>query len=218
MFPEFKNAYDWRMLGYRRVTHEVRYQFDHHGVHMERTPVYHLVAAIAFLQAYRIAVLNDIPVPPYMLPILERSAEYLMKLVKPDFSTPMVGDADRDSLIDRKADDSPYEGMNNTLDPLDLNEIRAFFRVMAEITGRQDFLYFCSNGEKGAPPEEKCFSMQDPGFHVFRTGWDRKDSYFLITGVSLERGEKSAHSHLDAGHLELQVEGEDVLIDTEGIY
>jgi hypothetical protein len=30
----------------------------------------------------------------------------------------------------------------------------------------------------------------------------------------LERGESRAHSHFDAGHLELQVEGEDVLIDT----
>jgi heparan-sulfate lyase len=88
MFPEFKEANKWKMLGYRRVTHEVGYQFDQYGVHMERTPVYHLVSAGAFLQAYRIAVLNGIPVPQYMLPVLERTAEYLMKLVKPDFALP----------------------------------------------------------------------------------------------------------------------------------
>jgi hypothetical protein len=64
---------------------------------------------------------------------------------------------DRDSLVNRKADESPYEGMNNTLDPLDVNEIRAFFRVMYEITGREDFQFFSSNGEKGCPQMKGVF-------------------------------------------------------------
>jgi hypothetical protein len=214
LFPEFKKSNAWKLLGYRRVTHEVRYQFDHYGVHIERTPIYHLVAAIAFLQAYRIAKLNDIPVPPYMFPILEKTAEYLMRIVKPDFTLPMIGDADRNSLLNIKSDESLYEGMNITTDPYDLNEIRAFFRVMSELTDRQDFLYFCTRGEKGAPPVGKCFYMPDQGFYVFRTGWRQTDSYFMVTGVQLERGERNAHSHYDAGHLELQIKGEDILIDT----
>lgn len=214
MFPEFKQAREWMMLGYRRVTHEVRYQFDHEGVHSERTPIYHLTAAGAFLQAYRIAVLNSLPVPPYMLPILEKTAEYLMKLVKPDFTIPMISDADRNSLLCRRADEAVYEGMNLTQDPTDLNEIRAFFRVMSELTGREDFKYFCTGREEGSPPAEKCFSMPDQGFHVMRTGWGSKDSYFMLMGIQLERGERSGHAHLDAGHLELNIAGEDILIDT----
>lgn len=214
LFPEFKQAVEWEKLGYRRITHEVRYQFDHHGVHMERTPIYHLVAAGAFLQAFRIATLNDIPVPPYMLPILEKSAEYLMLLVKPDLTLPMIGDADRNALRDRRADPALYEGMNLTTDARDLNELRAFFRVMAELTGRQDFLYFATCRAEGAPPAHKDFSLPDPGFHVFRTGWEANDSYALITGTQLERGESNAHSHFDAAHLELHIAGEDVLIDT----
>jgi hypothetical protein len=214
MFPEFRRASEWRALGYRRICHEIRYQFDHYGVHIERTPVYQLVSTLAFLQAYRLAVLNRIPTPPYMLPILERSAEFLMKLVKPDFTLPMIGDADRISLAARRADDSPYEGMNLTTDPADLNEIRAFFATMAELTGREDFAYFASGREQGEPPKPLCFSMPDPGFHLFRTGWQSRDSYFLVTGTQVERGSNAAHSHADAGHLELHVEGEDVLIDT----
>ncbi len=214
MFPEFKRGAEWKALAYRRVTHEVRYQFDHHGVHMERTPVYHLVAAGALLQAYRIAVLNDIPVPPYMLPILEKSAEFLMLLVKPDLTLPMIGDADRDALLDRRSDPSLYEGMNLTTDPRDMNELRAFFRTMAELTGRQDFLYFATCRREGAPPWAANYTLPDPGFHVFRTGWGERDSYALITGTQLERGESASHSHYDAGHLELQIAGEDVLIDT----
>ncbi|MHB0877081.1 MAG: alginate lyase family protein [Anaerolineae bacterium] len=214
MFPEFKRAADWKQLGYRRLTHEVRYQFDHFGVHMERTPVYHLVAANAFLQGYRIATLNGIPVPPYMLPVLEQAAEYLMRLAKPDFSLPMVGDADRDSLLDRHADVSLYEGMNNSTDAIDLNEIRAFFRVMADITERKDFRWLATGRREGAPPVTHNFCMPDPGFHVLRSGWGPDDSFVMLSGTNLERGENRAHSHFDAAHMELQVRGQDILVDT----
>jgi hypothetical protein len=214
MFPEFRRASEWKDLAYRRICHEVRYQFDHCGIHIERTPVYHLVSLLAFFQAFRIAVLNKISVPPYMLPIIIRGTEYLMKLVKPDFSLPMFGDADRNSLIDRKADRSLYEGMNLTTDPKDLNEVRAFFRTMAELTGREDFLYFATGRKEGIPPSNRCFCMPDSGYYIFRTGWEEKDSYFAVTGTQVERGSNAAHSHSDAAHFELQVEGEDVLIDT----
>jgi len=214
MFPEFKRALEWQRLAYRRITHEVRYQFDHYGVHMERTPVYHLVAAGAFLQAYRIATRNGIPVPPYMLPILEKSAEYLMLLLKPDLTLPMIGDADRNALLERRSDSALYEGMNLTTDPRDLNELRAFFRTMAELTGRGDFRYFATCRQEGVPPAQKNCALPDPGFYVFRTGWEADDSYMLVTGTALERGESASHSHFDAAHLELHVAGEDVLIDT----
>ncbi len=214
MFPEFKRAPEWQRLAYRRITHEVRYQFDHHGVHMERTPVYHLVAAGAFLQAYRIATRNGIPVPPYMVPILEKSAEYLMLLVKPDLTLPMIGDADRNALLERRSDMALYEGMNLTTDPRDLNELRAFFRTMAELTGREDFWYFATCRQEGVPPAQRNYTLPDAGFHVLRTGWEADDSYMLVTGTALERGENAAHSHFDAAHLELHVAGEDVLIDT----
>lgn len=214
MLPEFKDSRKWKETGYRRAMNDVRYQFDHSGIHIERTPIYHLTAAGAFLQVYRLAVKNGIWTPPYMLPILERAADFIAKLIKPDLSTPMIGDADRNSLVTLRSDTSVYEGMNNTTDPADENELRAFFRVMAEITGREDFRFFATCGKEGRPPEEKCTAFPDAGYYIFRSGFERKDSYFLVSGTILERGENNVHSHYDAGHLELHVEGQDVLIDT----
>lgn len=214
MLPEFKDSRKWRETGYRRAMNDVRYQFDHNGIHIERTPIYHLTAAGAFLQVYRLAVKNNIWTPPYMLPILERAADFIAKLIKPDLSTPMIGDADRNSLLTLRSDTSVYEGMNNTTDPADENELRAFFRVMAEITGREDFRFFASCGKEGRPPAERCTAFPDAGYYIFRSGSERKDSYFLVSGTILERGENNVHSHYDAGHLELHVEGQDVLIDT----
>jgi hypothetical protein len=85
---------------------------------------------------------------------------------------------------------------------------------VADLAGREDLRYLATCRLEGEPPAEKDYTLPDPGFHVLRSGWEEDDSYVLVTGTQLERGESAAHSHHDAAHLELQVEGEDVLIDT----
>ena len=213
MFPELQGADVWLEKGYQRVMHEMRYSFDNDGVHMERTSIYHMVAAISYFQCTRLCELNGLPVPPYARPTLERACAFLLRQLKPDFSTPMIGDADRDDLLSRRSDTSLYEGMNLSMDPYDLNEMRAWFRQMAEWTGRGDFLWVATGRKEGHPPAERNFSMQEAGIHIMRTGWGERDSYMHIHGVQLERGEKSTHSHNDTGHLELMIRGEDILVD-----
>lgn len=214
LFPEMKNSSEWFDTGYRRVMHELKYSFDNDGVHMERTPIYHMVAAIAFLQAWEVCIKNNIPVPPYGFPTLEKSAEFIMKLVKPDFSTPMIGDADRNDLMARRADTSPYEGMNLSFFPDDLNEIRAYFMKMYDLTKRKDFQYFATGREEGISPEQLNYAMIEQGIYVMRTGWEEDDSYYHVHGIQLERGERSTHSHNDQLHFELHIKGEDILIDS----
>ncbi|MBQ8092465.1 MAG: alginate lyase family protein [Clostridia bacterium] len=213
LFPELRGSDVWMRCGYQRVMHELRYSFDNDGVHMERTTIYHMVAAISYFQCVRLCELNGIPVAPYAKDTLTRACEFIMRQVKPDFSTPMIGDADRDDLLARRSDTSLYEGMNLSMDPKDLNEMRAFFRQMAEWTGREDFLWFATGRQMGSAPVERNYSMKEAGIHIMRTGWGPQDSYMHIHGVQLERGEKSTHSHNDTGHLELNICGEDILTD-----
>lgn len=213
MFPELQGADEWFKHGYQRVMHEMRYSFDNDGVHMERTTIYHMVAAIAYMQATRLCELNGIPVAPYAHDTIERACEFIMRQIKPDFSNPMIGDADRNDLLARRSDTSLYEGMNLSMDPFDLNEMRAFFRQMYEATGREDFLYFATGRKQGEEPRTRNYSMKEAGIHIMRTGWQPEDSYMHIHGVQLERGEKSTHSHNDTGHFELQIAGEDILLD-----
>ncbi len=212
MFPEIKS--DWKMTGYQRVMHEVKYSFDNDGIHMERTPIYHMVAAGIYTQCYQLCKLNGIPTAPYALPTLEKAANFLLSLVKPDFSTPMIGDADRDDLLDRRCDTSLYEGMNLTFNPKDLNEMRAYFQTMYELTGREDFLWLATGRKEGKAPQQRNYKFTDAGVYVMRTGWEAEDSYFHVHGIQLERGERSTHSHNDTGHLELHIKGEDILTDS----
>lgn len=213
LFPELDKDKTWFRHGYQRVMHEMRYSFDNDGVHMERTSIYHMVAAISYFQCVRLCELNGIPVPPYAKDTLSRACEFILRQLKPDFSTPMIGDADRDDLLARRSDTSVYEGMNLSMDPYDLNEMRSWFRQMAEWTGRGDFLWVATGRKAGHAPTERNFSMKEAGIHIMRTGWGEEDSYMHIHGVQLERGEKSTHSHNDTGHLELQIAGEDILLD-----
>ena len=213
LFPELDRDKAWFRHGYQRVMHEMRYSFDNDGVHMERTSIYHMVAAISYFQCVRLCQLNGIPVPPYAKDTLSRACEFILRQLKPDFSTPMIGDADRDDLLARRSDTSLYEGMNLSMDPYDLNEMRAWFRQMAEWTGRGDFLWVASGRQRGHAPTQRNFSMKEAGIHIMRTGWGSEDSYMHIHGVQLERGEKSTHSHNDTGHFELQIAGEDILLD-----
>ncbi|MBR1686143.1 MAG: alginate lyase family protein [Clostridia bacterium] len=213
LFPELNGSKDWMKHGYQRVMHEMRYSFDNDGVHMERTSIYHMVAAISYFQCVRLCELNDIPTPPYAKDTLSRACEFILRQLKPDFSTPMIGDADRDDLLARRSDTSLYEGMNLSMDAYDLNEMRAWFRQMAEWTGRGDFLWVATGRRLGHAPLQRNFSMTEAGIHIMRTGWGSEDSYMHIHGVQLERGEKSTHSHNDTGHFELQIAGEDILID-----
>ncbi len=212
MLPEFAASCEWRVMGVRRFSHEIRYAFDVNGVHMERTPVYHLTAAISFLQAYLILTENGYPVPDYCWPILVKCADYVAKLVKPDLSTPMIGDADREDFTTSRADRSPFEGMNLSFWPQDLNEIRAYFLFMAKKTGRKDFLYFATSRKEGEAPKELDANLYE-GMYVMRSGFESVDDYLLVHGFNIERGEKTTHSHWDQGHVELMAKGEDILVD-----
>ncbi len=214
MFPEFKESKEWFNTAYSRVMHEVRFCFSDNGIHMEKTPIYHMVASIAFTQALVMCRLNNIYVPDYAWEVIRRSALYICSLIKPDLSTPMIGDADRDDLTTRRADTSIYEGMNLSFYPKDLNELRAYMNQMYELFGDQEFKYFASLREQGSQPKEKDFKFSEEGIYVLRTGWDSNADYLCTHSTQLELGERSTHSHNDCMHAEITLKGEDILVDS----
>ena len=124
------------------------------------------------------------PVPPYMEPTLEKSAQFIMSLVKPDLSTPMIGDADRDDLTTRRCDTSLYEGMNLTFDPYDLNEMRAYFRTWYEETGREDFRFMATAGKEGTPPAQRNYKYIPAGYLCYAQQAGSGGSYFHVHASS----------------------------------
>mgnify|MGYP004511462137 FL=1 len=214
MFPEFKEAKEWFSTAYGRVMHEVRFCFSDNGIHMEKTPIYHMVASIAFAQALVMCKKNDIYVPDYAWECIRRSALYIISLIKPDLSTPMIGDADRDDLTTRRSDTSIYEGMNLSFFPRDLNELRAYMNWMYELFGDEEFKYFATLRKEGKEPAQKDYKYSEEGIYVMRTGWDSNADYLCTHSTQLELGERSTHSHNDSMHAEVTLKGEDILVDS----
>ena len=213
MFPEFSESDEWFHTAYGRVMHEVRYCFSDNGVHMEKTPIYHMVASIAFAQALVLCEKNGIYVPDYAWEVIRRSALYICSLFKPDLSTPMIGDADRDDLTTRRADTSIYEGMNLSFFPKDLNELRAYMNWMYDLFGDEQFRFFGTLRKEGTEPDSLDFKYSEEGVYVMRTGWGDNADYLCTHSTQLERGERSTHSHNDSMHAEVTLRGEDVLVD-----
>ena len=214
MFPEFKESKEWFNTAYGRVMHEVRFCFSDNGIHMEKTPIYHMVASIAFAEALEMCRLNGIYVPDYGWEVIRRSALYICSLIKPDFSTPMIGDADRNDLKTRKADTSVYEGMNLSFFPEDLNELRAYMKWMYSKFGDKEFLYFASVGKEGEAPSRTDYKYSEEGIYVMRSAWKEDGDYLCTHSTQLELGERSTHSHNDSMHAEVTLKGEDILVDS----
>ena len=213
MFPEFKEAQEWLKTAYGRVMHEVRYCFSDNGVHMEKTPIYHQVASIAFCQALVMCKKNGLYVPDYAWEIIRRSALYIVSLVKPDWSTPMIGDADRTDLTSRRADTSLYEGMNLSFFPEGLNELREYMKWMYSLYGDECFRFMATTGREGKAPDATDYKYSEEGIYVMRSGWKEDSDYVLTHSSQLERGERSTHSHNDSMHAEVTLKGEDILVD-----
>ena len=214
MFPELKESKEWFDTAYGRVMHEVRFCFSDNGIHMEKTPIYHMVASIAFAQALVMCRKNGIYVPDYAWEVIRRSALYICSLIKPDLSTPMIGDADRDDLTTRRADTSIYEGMNLSFFPEDLNELRAYMKWMYELFGDKEFLYFATLRKEGEAPKTNDYKFSEEGVYVMRSGWDEKADYLCTHSTQLELGARSTHSHNDSMHAEVTLKGEDILVDS----
>ncbi len=56
---------------------------------------------------------------------------------------------------------------------------------------------------------KKSYLFKEGGFFAFRTGWNRDDSYFLV-----KFGPHKWHAHADLFHIELSINGQNVLVDS----
>lgn len=215
MFPEFEMSETWKKEALERLANELPAQVYPDGGQKEITPVYHLVCTITSMQNYILAERNNIELPKVIPETVEKMLEWLSLMVRPDWTLPMLGDADLDNLAKEKADSALHEGMNITNDLLDLNDLRSAFRMGAELFRREDFLWFSTLGKKGRPPSKLSVMLPDSGLYIMRSGWSETDGYALLACPKMERVDAAMHHrHGDALHFEMCACGETLLTDS----
>ena len=189
MFPEFREAAEWRSVGMERLHKELDNQVYPDGAQIELSSGYHQVSLNNFVWAWEIGQVNQQEIPADYVAKLERMYHYDLYLSMPDGRMPALNDGGYTVI-------KPY--MERSL---------AFF------PRRADFRWAASDGREGRPPSVTSCEFPYAGHLVTRSGWNRDDRYLFFDAGPFGYG----HQHEDKLNIVLYAYGK-VLIADPGNY
>ena len=169
MFPEFKEAGDWRKTAVERMYAELDNQIYPDGAQIELTTGYHQVSLHNFVGLMRIARLNEADMPADYLAKLEIMYHYNLYASMPDGRLP---------------------GLN---DGSELSIRRSMEEGFGYFPYRKDFQWSATGGANGERPTEVSYAFPYAGHFVMRSGWDKDDRYLLMDAGPFGYG----HQHED---------------------
>lgn len=191
MFPELKEAKNWRVYAAEHAYRELDTQFTPDGAQVELSPGYHWVALGNILTIPRVAKAAGFEgeLPRDFLARAEKAFEFTLLMRTPDGSTP-------------RTNDTPNR-----------QDVASVMAVGAELfPERKDFLWAATNGDEGQVPNGTSVGFDYAGYYVMRSGWDADANMLCFdagpTGL--------AHIHQDKLNVMMWAFGREVLLDTGG--
>jgi hypothetical protein len=155
VFPEFKEAKDWRTYAANKLNAQEVVQILPDGAHFELSTGYHNVALDNFAglaeTAKRMGRVAELPAG--YVSRLEKAFAYNLYLMTPDRSLP-------------RFNDSWHVGVDGVMK-----------RAFAFFPDRTDFEWVATDGTAGAPPKITSYFFPYAGFVAMRSGWDREANY-----------------------------------------
>ncbi len=188
LLPECNEAPAWLETAIGRLTAELDRQVYPDGAQKELTTGYHQVARGNFVDLYKLARHNEIPMPEEYLERLERMYAYNLKAMTPEGRLPPLNDA----------------GYTNVISSLEEGE---------ELFGRADFRWAATGGLEGEAPEYTSVAFPYAGQYVMRSGWEVDDRYLLFESGPFGIG----HQHEDKLSMFIYALGR-VLLTEAGTY
>lgn len=170
LFPEFKEASDWRSTAMERLYAELDRQVYPDGAQIELTTGYHQVSLLNFLRAYDIARINDFAVPPDYIAKLEKMYNYNLAVCMPDGTLPDLNDGGR------------------------VNVRSSLARAFELYPYRKDFQWIATSGKEGEVPQFTSVALPFAGQLIMRSGWDKNALYLMMDAGPYGYG----HQHEDA--------------------
>ncbi len=189
-FRDEPGAARWRELGLRRVDQMLAEMVDADGVQIEQSPYYHFYVLEFFSQIRTWALRHGIDTGSSPLDdTVDRMLRYASYVTQPDGMIPLLGASLR--LDVRKANP----------DSLD-----------AAADQDENFAWVRSGGERGVPPSPDSVLFPTAGFSILRSGFEWREAE---TQVIFDVGPyRTAHSHLDALHVQLYAAGRPLVVDS----
>jgi hypothetical protein len=205
------NPKKWLNYGLSELEKEMFVQNNPDGTNYEASTSYHRLVTELFLITTVLCNKNNIHFSADYMARLEKMCEFIMNITKPNGLSPIIGDADdgRLSIL------SNYSTWIR-------NDFRHLLGIAGELFDRDDFRYYGkdyiedtlwiyqnykSNVEKPKPLTS--IAYRDGGYYILRN--DRV--YCCIRCGELSFRGDGVHSHNDQLSFELNVDGEDFIID-----
>jgi heparan-sulfate lyase len=183
-FPELAASRRFTTLGWERINRHMEREVFDDGAQCELTAGYHVWCLDHFDDAFTWADEAGIRVAPAASRKLERMYEYVLTLVKPDDSLPILGDSEM----------SDGRGVM----------ARGFRRFK-----RRDFEYIATGRKAGKPPAALDMALPDAGYFVTRSTWTDPNAIYAMLDVARHWG--GWHAHFDALDLHLHAFGRNLL-------
>ncbi len=187
LFPEFKEAHEWRRLALERLFKQLDDEIYPDGMEYELAAGYNNWVVSQLTRVLELADLNDrrAEVPPDFLAKMEKMFDYLVYASMPNGQAPGLNDS------------------NN----VDVRAILATgFKLFPK---RLDFEFIATAGQRGRTPAETSHAFAYAGHYVMRSGWDQDATYLLFDAGPFG----AAHQHEDKLHFVLWSHGAQIVLD-----
>lgn len=185
IFPEFREAAEWRKTATDRLYAELDRQVYPDGAQIELTSGYHQVSLSNFVAAWEIAHLNGIPMPDDYVSKIQKMYDYNLNAAMPDGALPGLNDGNRTNIRGS------------------LEKALTFF------PDRKDYEWMATRGVRGEKPRVGSIALPFSGQLIMRTGWENEDLYLMMDAGPFGYG----HQHEDALSIVLYSHGRYHLVD-----
>lgn len=189
-----RKASKWLEFSLKELEKEMDLQVYSDGFNFEASTAYHCLTTELFLYTSILCKKNNISFSYDFNKKLEKMCEVTMNITKPNGLIPLIGDMDSGRFI-------KLVSQNN----LDMRDFRNLLKVSGEYFGREDIKL--STDLNGKKLESR--SYPEGGVHILR---NKKLCLFLRCGKNGTEG-KCGHTHNDQLSFELNVSGQDFIID-----
>ena len=220
VLPELRRAARWRETGRAILVEQLGRQVHRDGVYFEQASYYQRYTVDFYLHAALLEGENGRPLPEGALGTVERLADHLHALARPDGRIPLIGDDDGGRLV--------------PLDAAALDDVRPTLATAAALFGRADWAHAAVGDTTAAlwllgaertavavdalagrpAPSEPVASRGFPlgGYFVMRDDRDARANYAVVD-CGPHGMMNCGHAHADALAMEVAARGRAMLVD-----
>jgi hypothetical protein len=210
-----KTTARWRQVGWRILVEQLVRQVYPDGAYFEQSTWYQRYTVDFYLHAWLLAVESQMPLPPGYRERLERAADVLLHVRRPDGSAPLIGDDDGGQLIG--FDSASPDDFSDTLALAGVVMGRSDLCAAARARSSLFWLLGESGIERfesllGPSPELESRAFEHGGYYCLRDGGSPRSSLMVID-AGRHGALSGGHSHADALAIDLSVEGAPLFVD-----